>query len=84
MELQRAITGERLERFVGREVTLLVDELADPDADGYTHVGRVAWQADDVDGVTYVTGGGWSRPGDMQRVRLTAVEDYDFRAVAIS
>jgi len=84
LEVQRAISGERLSRFVGRDVLALVDRVADPDEGGATHVGRVAWQADDVDGVTYVATGGWAPPGSFLRVRLTASEDYDFRAVALT
>jgi ribosomal protein S12 methylthiotransferase len=84
LELQRAISGERLARFVGRDADVLVDRLADPDDGGATHVGRVPWQADDVDGVTYVSGGGWTEPGRLVRARLTASEDYDFRAVALA
>jgi ribosomal protein S12 methylthiotransferase len=75
LELQRAISGERLERFVGRDVEVLLDQ---PD------VGRVKWQADDVDGVTYLPGGGWRRPGAFVRARITASEDYDFRAIALT
>ncbi len=84
LEVQRAISGERLSRFVGRDVLALVDRVADPDEGGATHVGRVAWQADDVDGVTYVATGGWAGPGSFLKVRLTASEDYDFRAVALT
>jgi ribosomal protein S12 methylthiotransferase len=85
LEVQRAISGERLGRFVGRETRALVDALADPaDATqaGATHVARVPWQADDVDGVTYVARGGWAEPGSFLDVRITEAEDYDFRAVA--
>jgi len=90
LEVQRAISAERLARFVGREVRVLVDRVADPDGGdegdggGATHVGRVAWQADDVDGVTYVDQGGWAQAGSFVRARLTASEDYDFRAVALT
>lgn len=85
VELQRGITEERLGRFVGREADVLVDEvLAPDDASGATHVGRVAWQADDVDGVTWVRAGGWARPGDFVRARLEGNEDYDFHAVALA
>ena len=83
LEVQRAISAERLARFVGREVPLLVDRVADPLDGGATHVGRVPWQADDVDGVTYLTGGGWARVGSFVQARLTESEDYDFRAVGI-
>jgi ribosomal protein S12 methylthiotransferase len=85
VELQRGVTEERLGRFVGRDADVLVDEvLAPDDASGATHVGRVAWQADDVDGVTWVRAGGWVRPGEFVRARLEGNEDYDFRAVALA
>jgi len=82
-ELQRAITAERLGRFVGRTANVLIDDVADPDREeGVTHVGRVPWQADDVDGVTRIERGGWAVPGDFLTVEITGNEDYDFRAVA--
>jgi ribosomal protein S12 methylthiotransferase len=84
LEVQRAISGERLARFVGRETRALVDLVADPGDPtqaGATHVARVPWQADDVDGVTYVANGGWATPGAFLDVRITEAEDYDFRAV---
>ncbi len=84
LELQRAISSERLGRFVGREVDLLVDEITDPDLEGVTHVGRVVWQADDVDGVTRLSAGGWAGAGDIMKVRITSSEDFDFRAVPAS
>ncbi|HET7378653.1 MAG TPA: MiaB/RimO family radical SAM methylthiotransferase, partial [Gaiellales bacterium] len=83
LEVQRAISAERLSRFVGREVAVLVDRVADPIDTGATHVGRVPWQADDVDGVTYLGEGGWAGPGSFVRARLTDSLDYDFRAVAL-
>jgi len=84
VEVQRAISGERLARFVGREVDLLVDRVSDPDEQGATHVGRVQWQADDVDGVTYLAQGGWAEVGSFVRARVTESEDYDFRAVSLT
>lgn len=83
MEIQRAISGERLERFVGRTTEVLVDRVADPDDSGATHVGRVKWQADDVDGVTFLAQGGWARPGEFVTATLVESEDYDFRAAAV-
>jgi len=44
----------------------------------------VAWQADDVDGVTYLERGGWAEAGSFVRARLMGSEDYDFRAVALT
>ena len=42
VEVQRAISGERLARFVGRDVDILVDRVSDPDEQGATHVGRAS------------------------------------------
>lgn len=87
LEVQRAVSAERLARFVGRDVRALVDAVRDPTDPaqaGATHVARVPWQADDVDGVTYVAGGGWAGPGAFLDVRITEAEDYDFRAVALA
>jgi len=84
LEVQRAISGERLARFVDREVDVLVDRISNPDEHGATHVGRVQWQADDVDGVTYLAQGGWAAAGSFVRARVTESEDYDFRAVALA
>ena len=84
VEIQRVISGEQLSRFIGREVDVLVDRVSDPDENGATHVGRVQWQADDVDGVTYLSQGGWESPGGFVRARITASEDYDFQAAALT
>ena len=84
LEVQRVISGERLARFVGREADVLVDRVSDPDDGGATQVGRVQWQADDVDGVTYLARGGWAQPGGFVRARITASEDYDFQAAALT
>ncbi len=84
LEVQRAISGDRLARFVAREVDVLVDRVSDPEEQGATHVGRVQWQADDVDGVTYLSEGGWAVPGTFVRARVVESEDYDFRAVALA
>ncbi len=81
-ELQRTISEDRLGRYIERTTDVLVDRVADPDEHGFTHVGRVQWQADDVDGVTYLAHGGWAKPGDFVPARLTGTQDYDFFAEA--
>jgi ribosomal protein S12 methylthiotransferase len=83
LELQRTISQDRLGRYVGRETDLLVDRLAEPDDGGATHVGRVQWQADDVDGVTFLARGGWAKPGEFVRVTLEDNVDYDFHAASV-
>ena len=59
-ELQRVITGERYEAHVGARVRVLVDAAAD--ATGRAQA-RAPWQADDVDGVTWVATD--AAPGDF-------------------
>jgi ribosomal protein S12 methylthiotransferase len=81
VEVQRAISAERLGRFVGRDVDVLVERLEEEEG---VKSGRVQWQADDVDGVTYLERGGWAQPGDFVRARITASEDYDFQAAALT
>ena len=75
-ELQRAITGERYERHIGRTVRAIVDRAG---ADGAPLEARTLWQADDIDGITRVAG---SAPaGAIVDVTLEdVVDDYDFAA----
>jgi ribosomal protein S12 methylthiotransferase len=94
-ELQRAITGERYERFTGREAQVMV--VGASVEHGVLEC-RAPWQADDIDGVTRVvvpagfggilpTGGGpASYPmGALLNVRLDhVVDDYDFRGTLLS
>src|SRR6185369_10463592 len=46
MELQRQITAERYERFIGRTARAMIDRVVDGEAQG-----RTVWQADDVEGI---------------------------------
>ena len=98
-ELQRAITGERYERFMGRESQVLV--TGGVDGDGMIEC-RAPWQADDIDGVTkvrildaggrtFALGGGPSAPslnsiaiGSLLDVHIDhVVDDYDFQATLL-
>ena len=76
--LQQVITAERYERRVGQVVPLLVDRA---DEDGPAQA-RAPWQADDVDGVTWVATD--APPGSFVEARIDAVvDDYDFAATAV-
>jgi ribosomal protein S12 methylthiotransferase len=79
-ELQRLITAERYEARLGRTVRALVDRV-----DGQQVQARTAFQADDIDGVTWVTGGTDLAPGMFIDVRLDeVVEDVDFNATFVA
>ena len=83
-EIQRIITEDRLGRFVGRETEVLVDGEMERREEEYTHIGRVQWQADDVDGVTYLSNGSAVTPGEFCRVSIDDNRDYDFYAKVLS
>jgi ribosomal protein S12 methylthiotransferase len=82
LELQRMISEDRLARYVSRETEVLVDLIASSEEAPFTHVGRVKWQADDVDGVTHLSGSHSARPGDFVRAVIVGNQDYDFLAEA--
>jgi ribosomal protein S12 methylthiotransferase len=72
-ELQRGVTAERYERRLGVTATALVDRVTE---DGVQ--ARMPWQADDIDGVTWLDRGD---VGQLVEVRVAdVVDDYDFRA----
>ncbi len=78
-ELQRAITADRYEARVGKVSRILVDRM---DENGNA-VGRLPWQADDIDGVTTIEER--VEPGEFANVAIDEViDDYDFRATLLS
>ena len=77
-ELQRSITSERYESRTGKVSRLIVDR---PGETGGS-IGRLPWQADDVDGVTFVDE--TLEPGEFVDVAISeVVDDYDFRAALV-
>ena len=75
-ELQRLVTAERYEARLGRTVRALVDRVEDEQVQA-----RTVWQADDIDGVTYIVDAPEVAPGSFVDVRLDAVvDDVDFAA----
>ena len=77
-ELQRSITSERYESRTGKVSRLIVDRPGETSGS----IGRLPWQADDVDGVTFVDE--TLEPGEFVDVAISeVVDDYDFRAVLV-
>jgi ribosomal protein S12 methylthiotransferase len=86
-DLQRAITAERYESRVGSRVQALVERsAADVAASGVGAGGasaRLPWQADDIDGVTWLDTD--APVGSFVEAEVTeVVDDYDFRARVLS
>jgi ribosomal protein S12 methylthiotransferase len=68
--LQRAITAERYESMIGSSMRAIIDRPGEA---------RTLWQADDIDGITRVTGD--APAGAIVDVRINdVVDDYDFAA----
>ena len=78
LEVQRAISAERLAREVGRRREVIVDR----EAEGRLQ-GRTRGQADDVDGVTYLsTDRDWI-PGTLLEAYILSAHDYDLEAEVV-
>jgi ribosomal protein S12 methylthiotransferase len=77
-EVQRLVTAERYEARIGRTVRAMVDRRH---ADGSVQA-RTLWQADDVDGVTWLRDVDLA-PGTLVDVRVDDVDEYDFEATLV-
>ncbi len=78
-EKQSAITEKRLERFVGREYTALVEEIIEGEE---LAIGRIYSEAPDVDGLTVIMGRGL-KSGDKVRVGIRSVRGVDLEGILI-
>ena len=79
-DLQRAITAERYERRVGMRTRALVERGANESGgEALRASARLPWQADDIDGVTWLDAD--APAGSFVDVEVTGVvDDYDFSA----
>ena len=79
MKRQQAITESQMDRFVGRELTVLLEETVEGEE---LYIGRTFLQAPDVDGLTVVDGENLS-PGTMVPVRIIRRNGLDLEAVPV-
>ena len=88
VEVQRAVSAERMAGEVGGVRPAIVDRPAEPDdpvvaalgpgePPGGPALGRIASQADDVDGVTVLWGAAGLGPGAIVEARIERAADYD-------
>ena len=78
MSLQQGISRDRNQRWVGREMEVLVEGRAEPGGDW---VGRSFRDAPEIDGTVRLTAGRAPLPpGAFIRVEVTAAEPYDLVA----
>ena len=88
LEVQRMIAQERNERWLGRDVDVLIDSITGRDMDDPAApsgergaIGRTACQALEIDGVVHVDGARGAKPGDFVKVTITDVLENDLKAV---
>ena len=79
MEIQAEISEQQLQEAVGQTMPVLVD--APHDEWPGLHVGRVWFQAPEVDGITYVSGLGVA-PGALVQGDIVESSTYDLTALA--
>lgn len=78
MEFQEDISTERLERFIGREMTVLVDEIDEEGA-----LARSPGDAPEIDGLVIIPDGEHLEAGEFARVRITDCDVHDLYAEPI-
>lgn len=76
MEKQADISAQRLEEKIGREMTVLVDEI-DEEGDA---IARSAGDAPEIDGVVFIEDAEGLAPGDLVNVVITDASDHDLWA----
>jgi ribosomal protein S12 methylthiotransferase len=74
MELQKELSRENMQKFVGQTLPVLVKGLSEESE--LLAEGRLSIQAPEVDGVVYINEGDF-KPGTIQMVRITEAHDYD-------
>jgi ribosomal protein S12 methylthiotransferase len=75
LEFQEDISTQRLERWIGREIDVLVEAIDEEGA-----VARSWADAPEIDGVVYVASGQQLTPGEFARVRVVDCDVHDLYA----
>jgi ribosomal protein S12 methylthiotransferase len=78
-ETQRLITADRYGARVGKTTRAMIDRVT-----GEGIEGRTVWQADDIDGITILSGAEELAPGTIVDVRIDdVVDDVNFAAMVL-
>ena len=79
MAFQEDISTQRLERWIGREITVLVDDVDEEGA-----LARSAADAPEIDGLVIIPNGDALEPGEFVRVRVTDCDVHDLYAEPVN
>jgi len=72
METSQKISAAKLQKRVGMEMAVLIDEVTEDGA-----IGRTYADAPEIDGKVYLEGASEYAPGDMVMAYITEASDYD-------
>jgi len=79
MMLQEEISQARLAKKVGREMTVLVDEVTEDEV-----IARSSADAPEIDGLVLITGASDLNSGDFVKVKITDSDAHDLHATVVS
>jgi len=78
MEIQREVAAQRSQRFIGKELPVLIERY---DGQNDVFIGRTPYDAPEIDGEVFVSGYR-GKQGRIVNVRITHAHDYDLTGVA--
>jgi ribosomal protein S12 methylthiotransferase len=84
MALQSGISAERLKRFVGRSMTVLVDNEARTPEGRKCYLARSVADAPEIDGVVVVKPARGVKIGAFVEVTIDSADDHDLQATPVS
>ena len=76
MKLQMEISQDNLKKYVGKEIEVIAEQIYDG-----TVIGRSIYDAPDIDGNVFFTGGGEEILGEFVSVKITESKEYDLLGV---
>jgi ribosomal protein S12 methylthiotransferase len=79
MALQEDISIRRLERLIGREIEVLVEEVGEEGAVARSHA-----DAPEIDGLVHIRNGAHLKVGEFSRVRVTDCDVHDLYGEALA
>jgi len=75
MEVQSAISADKLQQRVGNSYTIIIDEV-----EGENAIGRSYAESPEIDGVVVIENGSGLEPGDVVDAVITAADEHDLYA----
>jgi len=75
MEVQSAISADKLQQRVGNSYTIIIDEV-----EGNNAIGRSYAESPEIDGVVVIENGAGLEPGDVVDAVITAADEHDLYA----